>query len=395
MKQQACSSRLAASAAAVITDDWPGFFLPRIQESAAKHLDVAVQRVDSNGLLPMRSIDKVFLRAYDFRRHLQRNLAPHLLEAPSAEPLAHLEVAPSHTTRLAIENCFANRPVLSSEQLAVVEELVADLQLSESTPPTTTRGGTTAAVAALETFLSGRLERYVADRNKLTDRATSELSAYLHFGHISSHQIFARIAQREGWSPASISDQTSGAREGWWGLSAPAEAYLDQLVTWRELGFNMSSHHPGHKQLDALPAWAQRTIDEHRSDPRPNVYCKEELESAATHDEIWNAAQRELLEEGRIHNYLRMLWGKKIYEWSATPEQAIDTMIDLNDRYALDGRDPNSYSGIFWCLGRYDRAWGPEREIFGKLRYMSSESTRRKLALEGYLARYGAQPTLV
>ena len=117
-----------------------------------------------------------------------------------------------------------------------------------------------------------------------------------------------------------------------------------------------------------------------------------EREGAKTHDPIWNAAQRQLLGEGRMHNYLRMLWGKKVLEWSKTPQEAIETLIELNNRYALDGRNPNSYSGIFWVFGRYDRAWGPEREIFGTVRYMSSDSTKKKLHLSEYLARWGALP---
>ncbi|MEZ6062841.1 MAG: deoxyribodipyrimidine photolyase, partial [Planctomycetaceae bacterium] len=134
------------------------------------------------------------------------------------------------------------------------------------------------------------------------------------------------------------------------------------------------------------PDWALKTIQEHAGDPRPEKYSADELCHAQTADEIWNAAQTELVTEGRMHNYLRMLWGKKIYEWSETAQQALDVMIDLNNRFAVDGRNPNSYSGIFWVLGRYDRAWGPERPIFGKLRYMTSESTRRKLRLSDYLS---------
>jgi len=126
-------------------------------------------------------------------------------------------------------------------------------------------------------------------------------------------------------------------------------------------------------------------LDEHRVDERPHVYSFSELEAAKTHDKIWNAAQNQLVAEGRIHNYLRMLWGKKILQWSPSPENALQTMIELNNKYALDGRDPNSYSGIFWVLGRYDRAWGPERPVFGKVRYMTSANTARKLRLKEYL----------
>ncbi len=146
-------------------------------------------------------------------------------------------------------------------------------------------------------------------------------------------------------------------------------------------------------QYESLPDWAQATLAKHAGDPRKFVYSLAELAAARTHDPLWNAAQRQLLADGRMHNYLRMLWGKKILEWSPSPRAALSQMIELNDKYALDGRDPNSYSGIFWTLGRYDRPWGPERPIFGTVRYMSSDNTARKLDVKGYLARHGASDT--
>jgi deoxyribodipyrimidine photo-lyase len=142
-------------------------------------------------------------------------------------------------------------------------------------------------------------------------------------------------------------------------------------------------------QYESLPDWAKATLLTHETDRRPYLYNKDALEDALTHDPVWNAAQRQLLREGRIHNYLRMLWGKKILEWSLSPREAVEVMIEFNNKYALDGRDPNSYSGIFWCLGRYDRPWGPERPIFGKVRYMSSKNTARKLRIQDYLAAWG------
>ena len=155
-------------------------------------------------------------------------------------------------------------------------------------------------------------------------------------------------------------------------------------MTWRELGYNMSSHRDDYDQYESLPDWVQATLAKHEGDPREQVYSLDEFATAATHDPLWNAAQTQLVREGRIHNYLRMLWGKKILEWSATPRDALATMIELNNRYALDGRNPNSYSGIFWTLGRYDRPWGPERPIFGSVRYMSSDNTRKKLRANDY-----------
>jgi deoxyribodipyrimidine photo-lyase len=164
---------------------------------------------------------------------------------------------------------------------------------------------------------------------------------------------------------------------------------LDELITWREVGYNFAAHRTDYDQYESLPEWAQNTLREHAKDERGAVYRVEEFEAAKTHDALWNAAQRQLVREGRIHNYLRMLWGKKILEWSRTPQEAARVMIHLNNKYALDGRNPNSYSGIFWVLGRYDRPWGPEQPVFGTVRYMSSENTARKVSVKGYLRKYG------
>jgi deoxyribodipyrimidine photo-lyase len=172
-------------------------------------------------------------------------------------------------------------------------------------------------------------------------------------------------------------------------VGEPLEGFLDQLVTWRELGFNTCWHRPDHDRYETLPDWARRTLARHAGDPRQHLYTTDQLAAAATHDPLWNAAQRQLVREGRLHNYLRMLWGKKILEWTTEPREALEVMLELNNRYALDGRDPNSTSGIFWVLGRYDRPWGPERPVFGTVRYMSSANTARKVSVRAYLERYG------
>ena len=143
-------------------------------------------------------------------------------------------------------------------------------------------------------------------------------------------------------------------------------------------------------EFESLPAWALKTLERHARDERSHVYTVKNFERAKTHDPLWNAAQTQLLREGRIHNYLRMLWGKKIIEWTGTAEKALEIMVELNNKYALDGRDPNSYSGIFWCLGRYDRPWGPERPVFGTVRYMSSENTARKFNVRDYIRKYSS-----
>ncbi|HZN55287.1 MAG TPA: hypothetical protein VFB67_08185 [Candidatus Polarisedimenticolaceae bacterium] len=250
-------------------------------------------------------------------------------------------------------------------------------------------------MAALEDFVERRLERYGRERNEPEKDATSRLSAYLHFGHLSSHELLLAIASLEGWSRADLATVASGRREGWWGMSPPAESFLDQAVTWRELGLNFCAHRGDYARFESVPGWARATLAHHAADRREHRYDLEAFASARTHDPLWNAAQTQLLREGRIHNYLRMLWGKKILEWTASPEEALDVMIELNDRYALDGRDPNSYSGIFWVLGRYDRPWGPERPVYGTVRYMSSRNTARKMPVEGYLRRFGPDTALL
>jgi deoxyribodipyrimidine photo-lyase len=262
---------------------------------------------------------------------------------------------------------------------------LAELPIDHSVGPVDYCGGASAADAALRDFLVRKLRRYTMDANQPDADARSHLSLYLHFGHISVHKVFRSIAREEDWSPAGLSDRASGAREGWWKMSAPSEAFLDELVTWRELGYNMSFLRNDHDKYESLPKWAQATLAKHSGDRRAHIYTLIEFEAAQTHDSLWNAAQRQLVREGRIHNYLRMLWGKKILEWTENPQQALEVMIELNNKYAVDGRDPNSYSGIFWVLGRYDRPWGPERPIFGTVRYLSSKNTRRKLRLERYL----------
>ncbi len=374
---------LARDAACVVTDDFPCFFLPRMQAAAALKLEALSTRlecVDSVGLFPMRATERVFPSAHTFRRQLQKDLAPHLAEFPLEEPL-----------RKTRELRQARLPQGIGERWPSAGQDLAALPIDHSVRASEAiEGGIFAARRHLQDFLEDRLPRYKDDRNQPDHDASSGLSPYLHFGHISSHEIFAALAEDRNWSRKRISGRVTGSREGWWGFDPAAEAFLDELVTWRELGFNMTSKRDDYDRFESLPDFARTTLDQHRGDVRSHIYDLASFERAETHDELWNAAQRELVLTGRMHNYLRMLWGKKILEWTQDPETALEVMIELNNKYALDGRNPNSYSGIFWCLGRYDRAWGPEREVFGKIRYMSSDSTRKKLHLTEYLEKYGA-----
>lgn len=378
----------ASRACLVVTDDYPAFFLPRMLKAAGRRLELRLEAVDSNGLFPMASTDRVFARAVDFRRFLQKSLRPHLSEWPHRDPLSAL---PQTRAELP-EQLLRTYPAAVEENTRLdVGRLPIDHGVApvESLP-----GGSRAALQRCAAFLSRRLARYGEGRNDPDDEVSSGLSPYLHWGHISAHQVFSELVAREGWKPKFLADRANGKREGWWNMSVGAESFLDELVTWRELGYNMASHREDYTEYTSLPEWARETLEQHREDPRQQVYDLATFESARTHDELWNAAQRQLVREGRVHNYLRMLWGKKVLEWTEHPEDALDIMVELNNKYALDGRDPNSYSGIFWVLGRYDRAWGPERPIFGKVRYMTSDSTRKKVRLKGYLNRYGPEPDL-
>jgi deoxyribodipyrimidine photo-lyase len=341
--------------------------------------------VDSNGLLPLRAADRPFTTAHSFRRFLQKTLPGHLEEFPEADPLkgAGLEGTP----RLPRE--VRSRWPRATQALLEGRESLLRLPIDHRVGPVETRGGSVAAAATLKRFLE-ILPRYAGEHGAPQADVTSHLSPYLHFGHIGVHAVFHAVMRCEDWTPHDLASKPNGAREGWWGVRAAAESFLDELVTWRELGFNFCAERRDYDRYESLPDWARGTLEAHASDRREHLYTLRQFEAAATHDPLWNAAQRQLVREGRIHNYLRMLWGKKILEWTRSPRQALDIMIELNNKWALDGRDPNSYSGIFWVLGRFDRPWAPERPVFGSVRWMSSANTARKYRVREYVQRYGA-----
>ncbi len=227
-------------------------------------------------------------------------------------------------------------------------------------------GGTAEAMRRLRRFLSERLEGYAAERNEPTPYHTTELSAHLHFGHINPLTI--ALAVRESGAP-----------------QADIDSLLEELIVRRELAINFVARNPNYDTLSGCPSWALQTLEKHRADPRPHLYTLDQLESAETHDPLWNAAQREMVRTGRMHNYLRMYWAKKVLEWSPDAETAFHLALDLNDRYEMDGRDPNGYAGIAWAIGgKHDRPW-PERPIFGTVRFMSYESTRKKFDSASYI----------
>ena len=227
-------------------------------------------------------------------------------------------------------------------------------------------GGREEAERHLDHFLKENLRRYARERNDPARHATSGLSAYLHFGHIAALEI-ALAAKAYAEEHQYIADE-----------------FLEELIVRRELAFNFARFASNVESFDDLPDWAKANMRKHARDRRDPAYTPEQFEAAETHDPLWNATQKELLLRGKIHGYYRMYWGKKIIEWSAAYEEALHTMIHLHDRYAIDGRDPNTYANILWCFGLHDRPW-PERPVFGTFRSMVFDGMKRKTDVQAYL----------
>jgi deoxyribodipyrimidine photo-lyase len=377
---------LAADACAVVTDDAPVFFLPRMIRAAARQMDVAMEAVDSCGIVPVSAPGKAYPTAYSFRRWVQKHADELLADRPRPRPLAGRPLPAFGRVPAGVPGRWPEPSTAELESPGFLATLPIDPRVG---PVDGVRGGHAAARERLRTFLDGgALDTYHERRNSLEDNVSSGLSPWLHFGHLSSHEILDEIVTREDWNPGRVTPPANGRREGWWGMSPGAEGFLDQLITWRELGYNNARFVEGHDRWESLPDWARATLLDHAGDERTHVYGRAQFEAAATHDELWNAAQRRLVTEGVIHNYVRMLWGKKVLEWTRHPQEAAEILVHLNDKYALDGRNPNSYTGIYWVLGRHDRPWGPERPVYGKVRFMSSANTARKFDVKPYLRRH-------
>jgi deoxyribodipyrimidine photo-lyase len=388
---------LAEGACLVVTDEFPEYFLPRMLAAAGEKLGrrgVRLEAVDGNGLLPMRLGEKAWSAAMHFRRHVQRAVPAHLLRFPAPEPLAGARGLPplAGAARARVDAVRRRWPAAPAELLDPGEagrRALGALPIDHGVPPVAFAGGPAKGAVVLGDFLDRKLATYATRRNEAEDPSNSGLSPYLHWGFVGAHEVFAGLAAREGWSAERLAPRPTGKREGWWGMSPDAEAFLDEFVTWRELSYNTAFYLPAHDTYASLPDWARATMEAHRSDPRAERFTRDELEAGGTYDALWNATQGQLRTDGRIHNYLRILWGKKFLEWTDSGEQALEFMLHINNRWALDGRNPNSTSGITWVLGRYDHAW-QERPVIGKVRPMSSVATARKIAVDGYVRRYSA-----
>jgi len=331
-------------AACVVTDDCL---------RATPKIDVQLHAVDSSCIVPMNAIPMQCYAAYSIRPKIHKLLPKSLTPAPALRPEVkrHEGFDESHTE------------VTASN----IAELVASCEVDHGVPPSTTfHGGRKQAERRLRRFLDDRLCRYARDKNEPAAHATSDLSPYLHYGHISSLEV--ALAVREHASSHNLM----------------ADEFLEELIVRRELAFNFVRHADNAASLQALPEWARKTIRDHRRDRREFQYSPEQFDSAETHDNLWNATQKELRLRGKIHGYYRMYWGKKILEWSASAEEAFHTMLHLHDRYALDGDDPNTYANILWCFGLHDRPW-PERPVFGTIRSMVRSGMERKTDVAAYL----------
>ena len=345
--------QLATHAALLVTDDYPTFIASWHNSSVPAKLGLAYHAVDSSCIIPMNRYNKREWAAYSIRPKVKRMLPDHLEAVPPLRP-QHRYAAP--------------RPQWHTEVTpANVATLVAACAIDHSIPPSIAfPGGRAAAERALQRFLIDRLSRYARDKNSPSNHVTSELSPYLHFGIISSLEIALAV---EGYAAQH---------------KLIAVEFLEELIVRRELAFNFTRFTPNYDQLECLPDWAQKTLAKHAPDHREYVYTKEQFLNAQTHDPLWNACQQEMLLRGKIHGYYRMYWGKKIIEWSASHADALRTMIKIHDIYALDGRDPNTYTGVLWCFGLHDRPW-QERSIFGMVRFMGFDGMKRKTDVDSYL----------
>jgi deoxyribodipyrimidine photo-lyase len=322
--------------------------------TVAKKLKLPLWTVDADVIVPSKLLEKEQYAAHVIRPRLQDRLKDFLV-AP-ANPKAKVP--------------WSKPRSLKSLSAAAInlDTLTDGWKIDRSVQPVSAwRGGLTEAHRLLKDFVRHKLERYTRDRNHPETEGTTRLSPYLHFGHICPHTI--ALAVQNADAPA-----------------VAKEAFLNQLITWRELSINLVHFNSNYDTFECGESWAHRTLAKHAKDPRPVIYSEQQLENAETHDPLWNAAQMQMVSTGWMHNYLRMYWAKKILEWTPSPTHAHQIAVRLNDKYELDGRDPNGYSGIAWSIvGKFDRPWF-ERPIFGQIRYMSGASTGKKFDSKKYIA---------
>ncbi len=351
--------RLAQRAVLVVTDAFPTAGIDARAARVAARVWCRVMAVESHAVVPAAAFQKEEFAARTIRPKIAK------LRDLSLEPVQ--DAPPRKAVSSALRRSL-DVDVLQMDRIDVRAEIARceidhEVQIVPDTTP-----GLVAARARLEAFCDGALQNYCERRNDPGDPAgSSRLSPYLHFGQISAAEV-ARTARERG---------------------APAEVdkFFDELLTWRELSLNFCVRNRAFATLDGLPNWVRENMARHAADPREHVYDLATFEAAATHHPLWNAAQRELVATGSIHNVMRMYWGKYIVLWSASYADALRIMIQLNNKYGLDGRDPSSFGGIQWCLGKFDRPW-TRRPVLGTIRYMSIDLAYKKFDARTYERRW-------
>ena len=352
------AAELAARSSCVVCDKG---YMPHQRlwrERVAQKVHCQVMQIESDVVVPVHvASTKAAFSARTIRPRIHENLQDFLHDIPQT----------------GVKKISTNMDIESLD-LEDIDALSDMLDIDRSVGPVREffTGGTSRAEGIFHEFLHEGLARYDSNSNQPQTDDVSHMSPYLHFGQISPVYLAREIIQYRHQYPQCT------------------DAYLEQLIVRRELAVNFVTYTPDFYSFSCLPNWAQKTLFEHAHDRREYTYTLEELEHAQTHDEYWNAAMDEMRITGFMHNYMRMYWGKKVLEWSVSPDKAFHTLVYLNNKYFLDGRDPNSYTGIAWIFGLHDRAWG-ERNIFGKVRYMAASGLERKCDIKAYVRKVARQ----
>lgn len=347
--------RLAARAALVVTDLFPTAGIAERTARFAERCPVRVVEVESHCIVPYGNFVKEEYAARTIRPKIAKVL-DHALE-PVEDRGPRASFPASLWASLDV-------PRLDLDALDVAAA-VASCEIDHAVPAVPFASGLDGARARLAAFCADGIADYAERRNEPSDTdGSSRLSPYLHFGQISAAEVLRTVRAT--------------------GHKASAEKFADELVTWRELAFNFCVRNPNYGKLKGLPDWVHRSMEKHKDDPREAIYSLEQLEQAETHDELWNAAQREIVRTGYMHNVTRMLWGKSVLLWTARYKHALEHLILLNNKYGLDGRDPSSYGGIQWCFGKFDRPWF-DKPVFGVIRPMSLARAREKFDADAYI----------
>ncbi len=374
--------KISEKALAIVTDNFPCFIIPEQTKKLSQKIDCPLYTVDGNGIIP--------LKLYGSFASAARILRPRI---HSLFPEAYLHTANPNPTPHDLPKYEAQPPFITwNPNEESIDQVLSKISFKNQVPaPRRNIGGRKIALNLLENFLCKNLLNYGEGRSNPHSPEKSPstgLSPYLHFGYISIDEIVISVLNwksKEKWAPDLLNSNHKGKKQGYFHKENSICDFLDELLTWRDIGYLTFFLDPSfNKDLKILPDWVKNNIAVHEKDKREYVYTKEQLRYAKTHDPVWNAAQKELLITGKMHNYMRMLWGKKVMEWTSNFEEAFEILEDFNNLYAIDGRNPNSYTGILWCFGLFDRPWFPERNVFGNIRYMSSDSTLRKFDMKEY-----------